>query len=75
MKQTQCLIEVYRIVEYKNGDVFKTEYVEDRWVPIVWECPDGFTFAPKSNDYMGQTLRTVEVEPEGSGTPDTQAQL
>lgn len=30
----EVLREVYRIVEWRNGAIFKTEYVEDRWVPM-----------------------------------------
>lgn len=32
--RTEVLLEVWRIVERRDGDVYKTEYVEDRWVPI-----------------------------------------
>jgi len=31
MAEFEVLREVWRITEYRNGDVYRTEYVEDRW--------------------------------------------
>jgi len=30
----EVLREVYRIVEWRDGAIFKVAYVEDRWVPM-----------------------------------------
>lgn len=40
----QVLREVWRIVERRNGEIYKTEYVEDRWVDIPID-------GPPNNDY------------------------
>lgn len=56
----EVLIEVYRITERRNGDVFKTKYVEDKWVLMgsVSREPD-LIYVVKSSDYTEPTIRTV----------------
>ena len=39
------LVEVYRIVEVRDGAVFKTEFVERRWVLLDERPPEGYQFA------------------------------
>lgn len=32
----EILVEVYRVVERRGGAVYRTEFVEERWVPMAW---------------------------------------
>jgi hypothetical protein len=46
----ETLQELWRIVEMRNGCVFRTEYVEDVWVPLgEKKAPDGFQYSPLSS--------------------------
>lgn len=61
------LLEVHRIVERRGGATYRTEYVEDRWVPVgtplglVPNEPD-LMYSPKSTTYTGRTIRTRRTE-------------
>jgi hypothetical protein len=48
MSELQKIIEVWRITEWRDGSIWKTEYVEDRWVGIDEKPPAGFLFTPFS---------------------------
>lgn len=41
MIEVEVLREIYRIVEWRDGAIFKTEYVEDKWVPMDEVPPQG----------------------------------
>jgi hypothetical protein len=63
LPSAEVLREVWRITERRGGAVFKTEYVEDRWVPIEERSfgnvpgePD-LIYATKSTSFEGQTIR------------------
>lgn len=47
-------IEVWKITEMRNGSVYKTEFVENRWVPIDQKAPSGFIYAPISDPSVQQ---------------------
>lgn len=47
------LVEVYRVTEWRDGAVYKTEFVEERWVPMEQEgsdSPSEIFAAPKETD-------------------------
>jgi hypothetical protein len=58
------LYEVWKVIEWKDGSVFKTVYAgEVRWlthkeVEANHPVMTGITFTPMSNTYPGQTIRT-----------------
>jgi hypothetical protein len=67
----EMLWEVWRITEWKDGCVFKTEYVESRWLPVgsvMKEMrPDGdenLTWVSLSTDKSKRDrgMRTVRFE-------------
>jgi hypothetical protein len=60
----EVLREVWRITERRDGAVYRTEYVEDRWIPLEGNThgnvpgePD-LIYAVKSTSYKGPTIRT-----------------
>jgi hypothetical protein len=55
--EPEQLVELWRITEYRDGAVFKTEYVEDVWIPLSGQPPAGYVHAPKSSNYTGQMFR------------------
>lgn len=58
----EVLREVWRITERRGGAVYRTEYVEDRWVPLEGmparpdDDPD-LVWSVKSTTFDGQTIR------------------
>jgi len=46
------LVQVYRIVEKRDGAVFKTEFVELRWVLLDERPPEGYQFANMSTEWL-----------------------
>jgi hypothetical protein len=59
----EALREVHRIVERRDGAVYRTEYVEDRWVDL--DCPrqvGDLIFAAMRTSYEGRTNRAVRIE-------------
>ncbi len=65
-RQIQVLREVFRITEYRNGDVYKTEKIGDDWIDLPESGqpipPNGYQYVTKSSDYDGLTIRTVFVD-------------
>lgn len=66
MASAEVLREVWRITERRGDAVYRTEYVEDRWVSIrdntygnVPGEPD-LIYASKPTSYEGQTIRRVQ---------------
>lgn len=66
--RTEVLREVWRITERRGGAVYKTEYLEDRWIPLGSDRtgrPDNdpdLIWATKSTSYSGPTIRSVKGE-------------
>lgn len=61
----EVLREVWRITERRGNAVYRTEYVEDRWIPLGADKgtrPDNdhdLQWAVKSTGYDGPTIRSV----------------
>ena len=60
----EVLREVWRITERRDGAVFKTKYIEDRWVPLdgMPGRPDNdpdLMWGSKSLDFDGPTIRRI----------------
>lgn len=55
------LVQVYRITEWRDGCVWKTEDIETRWVDIDAEPEGDERFAPMPTPYAmeHQTMRFV----------------
>jgi hypothetical protein len=62
LSRHEHLVEVYRIVEMRDDAVYKTEFVERRWVLLDERPPEGYQFANiptkwlEENDFP-QTIR------------------
>lgn len=54
----EVLYELHRVTEWRNGAIYKTEYVEDVWVPHDAVAPEGTLYVAKSSSYQGQTIRS-----------------
>jgi hypothetical protein len=70
-KEIQKLIEVWAITERRTDKIFKTQYLEDKWVPLDAK-PDSkdLMYVTKSNDYQGQTIRTINTNDNTSKYPE-----
>ena len=44
-EEFEQLVGVWRVTEYRNAEIFKVKYVEDRWVPLNSSAPEGFTYS------------------------------
>lgn len=64
MGEPEVLIEVHRVLERRDGAIFRTEYVEDRWVPMSqrWtpESTD-FVHSCKGTAFQGPTIRSTRI--------------
>lgn len=40
----ECQWAVYKVTEWRDGAVFKTEFVELRWIPMNQLPPDGLLY-------------------------------
>jgi hypothetical protein len=70
-KEIQKLIEVWAITERRTNKIFKTQYLEDQWVPLDATPPSlDLMYVSKSNDYKGPTIRTVDTNDKTSKYPD-----
>lgn len=54
-------VEIYRIVEWRDGAIFKTERIGYEWVTSGVDPPSGYIFAAPSSDYTGPTIRRKGV--------------
>lgn len=61
-KEYQTLVEVYKILEYKDGCVYKTESQGHKFVKIGAIPPKGYQYISPSTKYKGDTYRTVDVD-------------
>ena len=70
MRQVQTLIDVFEITEYRNGCIYRTAFVEQKWVPAHEKPPEGFLYAPLSSTdpNFNASIRSVEVD-ESPNTP------
>lgn len=66
MRPLETLYEVWRIVEMRNGAVFKTEKVKEVWIPLnvdptgkrdIAIREGGDMLVPPSSHYKGETIR------------------
>jgi len=59
----EVLRELYRVTEWKDDSVYKTEYIKDVWVPLdeadKRPSKDEF-YSVKSTSYQGETIRRVK---------------
>lgn len=55
----EVLREVWRIVERRGGAVYRTEYVEDRWVPI--DSPEARMATVGDEQFVGVSLDRPEI--------------
>jgi hypothetical protein len=67
-RRVEVLRAVYRVTKWKDGCVFQTEFVENRWVSAEESHgrpadlgKDGI-FASVPTSYEGQTIRSVRVD-------------
>lgn len=49
------LVDVYQITEWKNGCVFKTQFIEQKWIDIDAKNPEGYLYVVPtlSDDELG----------------------
>jgi len=61
-RKIQKLMEVWQIVELRDGCIYKTRYTgKDEWVDAGKEfsAPEGLQYVNKSTSYDGETIRSV----------------
>lgn len=70
MLRPQSLREVYRVTEYRDGAVFRTESIARVWIwiDVPESPPEGLFYGSVPTSYTGSTVRSVIV-PDGSGPP------
>lgn len=72
MKVIEQLMEIRRVTEWRDGAVYRTEYVEDRWITLYKKVDGQWLDVPlklacnelastKSVDFDGATIRTVDA--------------
>lgn len=64
MRGYEVLREMYRVVERRNGAVYRTEYVKDIWVRLrpdggMPSAPENHQFVSKPTSFDGMTIRSV----------------
>lgn len=52
MTTYECYVEVYRITEWRDGCVYKTERVGFEWVEADTPAPCGFVHSPPSTTWV-----------------------
>lgn len=60
----EYLRELYRIVERRQGAVYRTAYIRDVWVTSadLLNPPEDCQYVAKSTSFTGPTIRRVQDE-------------
>lgn len=50
MSKHEKLVDVFQIIEWRDNSVYKTKFIEQRWVDMDEKAPEGFSYAPLSTN-------------------------